>query len=299
MLLKARAHDGPFSVAVSTDGRRLFSGGADGRVRLWDVTDWARPRQLVDFERHPEPVTAVGLAPDGRTAAAGGDYGTTLLFDLSGTTRPLARLTGQSYSTRATAFSPDSQLLVTGNTDTTNAVWDVRDPAAPRRITTIQDENSTYAGTFSSRGRTLALAQEGRKTTLYDLSDPGAPAQLAVLRGQASSVYTVAFSPDGKLLGTGGYDKTAIIWDVTDLRAPRELTSVRDHPTSVGVVLFSPDQRTVAIAGSDSPRLWDVRELTDIVARPVEVACDIVREGLTERDWPRYAQDVAYRKTCA
>lgn len=106
------------------------------------------------------------------------------------------------------------------------------------------------------------------------------------------------FSPDGKVLGTGGYDKTAIFWDITDLRNPRELASVRRHPSVVGVVLFSPDRHTVAIIGGDTPVLWDVTRLTDIVARPVEIACAIVGAGLTEQQWSTYAPDIAYRRTC-
>lgn len=299
-LARISAHVDGFVMAINRDGTRLLTGSADTTAVLWDVADWARPRQLAMLEQGRRGVSAVSFAPEGNIVALGGDDGQTNLWDVADPVRPrkLATVGGQRYRTSAVPFSPDGRTLVTGNTDSTNMVWDVRDPARPRKLAIFHDENSTYSGVFSPDGRTLALAQEGRKTTLLDLSDPGKPEVLAVMRGQASSVYAAGFSPDGKVLGTGGYDKTAIFWDVTDLHNPRELASVRGQASAVAVVLFSPDRHTVAISGGDTPVLWDIAQLTDIVARPVEIACAIVGEGLTAQQWRTYAPDIAYHRTC-
>ncbi|MGH3913765.1 MAG: TIR domain-containing protein [Pseudonocardiaceae bacterium] len=299
-LTRISAHVGGFVMALNRDGTRLLTGSADSTAVLWDVTDWARPRQLAMLEQGRRELSAVSFVPEGNIVALGGEDGQTDLWNIADPVRPrkLTTIGDQVGRTSAVPFSPDGRRLVTGNTDSTNVVWDVSDPAQPRQLAIHDDENSTYSGVFSPDGRTLALAQEGRKTTLLDLSDPGKPEVLAVMRGQASSVYAAGFSPDGKVLGTGGYDKTAIFWDVTDLHNPRELASVRGHASVVGVVLFSPDRHTVAISGGDTPVLWDITQLTDLVARPVEIACAIVGEELTEQQWSTYAPDIAYHRTC-
>lgn len=300
LLAKVKNHrDAIFTMAVSRDGRRLLTGSTDATAILWDITDWTRPRPLGTLTGHHSRVASVSFVPDGRTVATGGDDGQAILWDVidPATPRRLATWTGQGWM-RAVPFSPDGHTLVTSDAGGMTVVWDVSNPAQPKKLATVTDENSTYSGVFSPDGHTLALAQDGRKTTLWNLSDPSKPERLAVMRGQASSVYAVGFSPDGNVLGTGGYDKTAILWDVADLRSPQELVALHGHPSGVGVVLFSPDRRTVAISGSDNPMLWDITRLTDIVSRPVDVACAILGEGLTEQQWANYAPDLPYRRTC-
>ncbi|MGM1062501.1 nSTAND1 domain-containing NTPase [Saccharothrix sp. Mg75] len=294
------AHGGGFAMASNGAGTVLLTGGGDRTAVLWDVADWSRPRRLATLSGGRRGVASVGFAPAGDVVALGGDDGRFELWDVADPAHPRALATAGVHSARISAvlFGPDGRTLVTGSTDTTTVVWDVGDPTRPGERAAYDDENSTYSAVFSPDGEILALAQEGRKTTLLDLSDPDRPEPLAVVRGQASSVYAAAFSPDGRVLATGGYDKTALLWDVTDPRDPRELTSIRGHAIAVVSLLFGPDGRTLAISGGDTPALWDVARLTDIVARPVDIACGIVGEGLTERQWSTYAPDVAHRRTC-
>ncbi len=63
------AHAGALSVAWAPDGTRLVTGHADGTVRLWDATQAAPPRIVI--EAHPESVVAVAWAPDGRSFVSG------------------------------------------------------------------------------------------------------------------------------------------------------------------------------------------------------------------------------------
>lgn len=188
--------------------------------------------------------------------------------------------------------------MVTGSTDSTTIVWDVTDRTEPRQLATLTDENSVYAAAFSPDGCPLALAEEGRKTTLWDMSDRLHPSRLVTMRGQASSVYTVGFNPNGKFIATGGYGKTAILWDITDLRRPRELVTLTGNALGVGAVAFSPDQHTLAVSGDNGPVLWDVTRLSNIVSRPVDVACAITRRDLSQQEWEIYAPDLPYQHTC-
>jgi WD40 repeat protein len=74
--------------ALPGDPTRLFSGGADGTVRQWNVNSANSERQFA----HDAPVASIAVRPDGKMlASAGGAFAK--LFDLS-TAQPVATLKG-------------------------------------------------------------------------------------------------------------------------------------------------------------------------------------------------------------
>jgi WD40 repeat protein len=60
------------SVAFTADGHTLATGSRDRTVRLWNVTDPSRPRQIGGpLTGHTDDVTSVAFTADGRTLASG------------------------------------------------------------------------------------------------------------------------------------------------------------------------------------------------------------------------------------
>jgi WD40 repeat protein len=77
---EATAQVGLWALAFTLDGKRLLTGGQDGRVRLWDVASGNVSRVFVG---HQGGVLTVAVSPDGRTALSSGFDGTVLVWDLS------------------------------------------------------------------------------------------------------------------------------------------------------------------------------------------------------------------------
>jgi WD40 repeat protein len=75
------AHDGGvFALAMSADGKRLVTCGADDQVVVWN-TDGGK---LKAFKEATQPCYACVLGPDGKIAAAGGRDGLVYIWDVDG-----------------------------------------------------------------------------------------------------------------------------------------------------------------------------------------------------------------------
>ena len=171
------------SMAFSPDGKILTAGGYDGYVKLWDVSDPARPRQvgqLITGNGSENSVTSVAFSPDGKSLATG----------------------GYDFGIRAGAVM----------------LWDVSDPARPGQVghLTVGNGNGVHSVAFSPDGATLAVGDADGAVTLWNVDNPAQPSQLGqpltVGNSDSNYAYSVAFSPDGKTLAAGEWGSGAQIW---------------------------------------------------------------------------------------
>jgi WD40 repeat protein len=179
------------------------------------------------------------------------------------TSRYAGTLTGHTDQVHAVAFSPHGHILATGSYDSSVTLWDVTDPAKPRRLSTLTGEaDEILAVAFSPDGRTLATTDLAGNAYLWDVTNPTKPHQLSTLTGHTTQVTAVAFSPDGHTLAAGSGDYTVILWNIADPARPHQLGApLAAHTSAVSSVAFSPDGHTLAAGSSDhSVILWDVTD---------------------------------------
>jgi len=77
---RINAHQGDvWSVAISTDGQTIVSGGDDGTVKMWNRLG----QQIAEpFKGHQGFVSSVAISTDGQTILSGGDDGTVRMWDI-------------------------------------------------------------------------------------------------------------------------------------------------------------------------------------------------------------------------
>ncbi|MFD9406572.1 hypothetical protein ACFWBN_06030 [Streptomyces sp. NPDC059989] len=251
-------HDARFNF----DGTLLVTNTAEGPVRLWD-TRTLRPLG----EPLPTALT-VRFHPRRNILAAASPGGPVRLYEVTSTggAAIVAQLPEAADPT-SVVFNPAGDLLAVGDTDGTLQLWNVTDPAHPRkngeRLQTGTGKVYSVHSVFSPDGRSLAVTRFGDPgstvTTLWRVAGPDTPAIPAgTLTGRTVMSGARAFSPDGRLLASfGGTIDGLQLWDVSDLDRPVEAAPVLERSGKVAAILFSREGRiliTAATGSSDDER---------------------------------------------
>jgi WD40 repeat protein len=244
-----RHDDAVRSVAFSSSGRYLATGGNDGVVRVWDATRADTP-PLVQL-KHDRAVNIVAFNGHETLLASGSEDGSARTWRVpSG--EPMAREDHGGPVTSVT-FSPDNTTVASGGVGATAHVWNGESGGSV--IThPLQHRSGVSAVAFDASGTHLASASSDRFAYVWDLENVDAPrAQLE----HDDGVRALAFSPDSSILATASADSTARLWrwEVSDNSDVRELR----HDGAVNSVAFSIDSQNLATASADnSARIWDV-----------------------------------------
>jgi WD40 repeat protein/predicted Ser/Thr protein kinase len=260
------------TIALSTDGRSVLTGSADGTARLWDLIGgaqgstthgqgsqtssvlrpldpWFLAPDPLFVLRHQDSVYSVAFSPDGNTLLTGSFDQTAQLWDRTSGKR-LGPEMRHHHRVRAAAFSPDGKTLVTGTLDGTAQRWQA---ATGKKLgPALQHKGSITVVTFSPDGSKILTGSIDFTAQLWD-AVTGMPLGRPLKHRAAVSAAT--FSPDGSIILTGSMDFTAQTWEVV---TGKQLGSPLRHKDWVKAVAFSPDGKTILTGSADHfGRLWE------------------------------------------
>ena len=239
-----KGHDrGILCAEFAADGRRLFSGGYDGRLRIWDVETGT---QIGEFA-HTGSVTDVALTPDGRLAVTACVDRAVRVFDLVDK-KKLKEFARHQDIVWSVAVSPDGKFVASGGGND-------YDGQSGKLVPGSRD--------YEIRLWDVATGQEVRR-----------------FRGHTEQVATLAFSADGRRLLSGSRDNTVRLWHVS---SGRELGKFAEHTDWVQCAVFFPDGRQALSGGFDKMlRVWtlppDVGDLAKRLLTPGTDRLETLRE---------------------
>nr|WP_273943232.1 WD40 repeat domain-containing protein [Kutzneria chonburiensis] len=234
------------ALAVAPDQRTLAMGTNNGITQLWDVTQPHRqqPLGVLPTSGH---ISAVAFRPGPATRILfTAETGQGRLWDVTKSEHPteVARLDG---AIRGGAFSPDGQVLATGDSDVVR-LWRVGPSGSVTPLTVLPGHGVAEFVAFSPDGASLLTGGNG--TVLlwdaHDLDRP--PTQITMNAGEG--LDAAVFGPDGRTLAVSGSGYDLRIYHVD---ADRHFsTPVRPATSDMLFGLaFSPDGTILATGGND------------------------------------------------
>ncbi|MCK4762761.1 MAG: tetratricopeptide repeat protein [Candidatus Aminicenantes bacterium] len=250
------------ALGYTTDGRTLFSSGADKIIRTWEMYDLKKSPRLPGSAGYGY---TAAFGPGGKYLAAGGEK-TVKVWEVSGWQEAVT-LQGIKNRIEVLAFSPDKAHIAAGGGKSVK-IWNLssgREAAALEGG--LEGVNSL---SYDPAGKYLAAG--GEKTIkIWEISSGS---EVAIFQGEDNRIGPVSFSPDGRYLASGS--STGII-DIRDLSTLELAAVLKGHDGPITSICFSPDGSRIA---SSSVRdksvkirgIWSKKKVMELRGQKSEVS---------------------------
>jgi len=223
-------------LASASDGKRIVTGGDDGKVV---ATDEAGEHTVVATDEKKRWIDHVALGPDGAVAWSAGK--TAFVRPAKGEVR-----TFDAASTVAgLAFAPKGFRLAIAHYNGAT-LWFPN--AAGAKPETLVWKGSHLSVAFSPDGKFLVTAMQEPMLHGWRIAD----GQHMRMSGYSARVRSLGFTADGKLLATSGFEQL-ILWPFEGKDGPmgKQPALLARSAARVAVVVCHPRQPVVAIGYAD------------------------------------------------
>ncbi len=146
-------------------------------------------------------------------------------------------------------FSPDGKYVLTGSSDQTTKLWDIKG----NLVQVFKGhKGKIFSVAYSPDGQNVLTGSSDFTFRLWDLKGN----LIQIFSGHTSAILSVAFSPDGQYIISGSADNTIRLWDLHG----KIIHIFTGHTNAITSVAFSPDGHHIVSGSLDNTaRLWNLQ----------------------------------------
>jgi WD40 repeat protein len=296
------------SVAISADGKTIVSGSKDGTLKLWDnvgkpigqsfqhkgdlvsvaisadgktivsadfmgdIKCWNNQGQLLENSfKNDDSISSIAISPNGQFVAIADMRGIEL-WDRKSISK-LDNIWSNAFldapkSVYSVAFSPDGQYILSGSSDGTLRLWDIKgDPIgepligySPRKINIENFTNHVNTVAVSYNAQKIVSGHEDGTVRLWDT--PGGLVSTKNLDLKGDFLRAIGISPDGNLLIIGSASNEDIRSNDQPLRIwnlPKNLIEFpfQDYFISINSIATNREGQLLTGTRGGTLSLWD------------------------------------------
>jgi periodic tryptophan protein 2 len=245
------------TLAYSSEGRYLVTGGDDGKVKIWDTSTGFC---FVTFNEHMSSVTAAQFA-----GKHGGKKSVVFTASLDGTVRAFDLLRFRNFRTFTSpepvqfsclAVDPSGEIICAGSLDSFEIyVWSVQTGNLLDILAGHEGPIVSLAfapdGVSNAEGSNLLISGSWDKTVrVWDLFSRGTASKCKEILKHKSEVLSVAYKPDGKEICASTLDGLIQFWDPISGESSSRLVEIDGRKDIAGGRL-STDRRTAKNTSND------------------------------------------------
>ncbi len=206
------ADDEVLCLALSTDGKKLASGGCDRIVHVWDLSGgYAHVKELPPIENHADWVFGVAFTPDGKRLATASRDKTAKLWDIAAK-ESILTFPDHQNPVYAVAVKKDGTVGYSVGEDNQLRFW--KAAAEGKQIRNSGGHGKVVLKLAAHPKQPLLVTCSADQTVRVWNADNGSAVR--TLSGHGDYVYAVAISPDGNSIASGSFDGEVRIWKVAD-----------------------------------------------------------------------------------
>jgi WD40 repeat protein len=192
---------------------RIISGGAEGRVRVWNVTS-SHQAMIASLKEHRGPINCIKVNQDGTQCISASSDGSCIVWDLVRYVRITALFEPNVFE--SVLYHPDESQMLTCGSNHKISYWDATDGQVIRVIDG-GDDMMTALDILPS-GEFFISGSKDRLLKIWHYDDGLA---VALGKGHSGAIKAVRISPDQRTVVSVGSSGEIIFWEMPDLEQAR------------------------------------------------------------------------------
>lgn len=205
------AHNkGCSSVAVTSNGKIVVSGGIEGQVRVWKIDPYVQSLIGV-LKEHYGPIESVHINNYDTEVVSASRDGSCVIWDLIRLTRKHVIFAHTQFI--AAQYFPTGVQILTAGSDKLIGYWEAYDGSLVREVEGSKS-GPINAIDMNMMGEYFVSAGTDQIVRLWNYQ---LGLEVAVGIGHASAITSARYSPNGKFLVTGSSDGGIFVWKVPEV----------------------------------------------------------------------------------